>query len=302
MESVNLYSEPELSDPSFVAAWPGMGGVAAIAIRHLRDKLGAEEFGRIEPYSFFEPTTVHVQDNILGKPRFPESKFYFVKNTTGNDLIIFNSEAQPAREGYKFANEVLDVAQRFGVKRIYTSAASPAHLHYARMPKVLGAATSAEMLPALRGRGVKLVDNSFITGMNGLLLGVARQRGMEGICLLGEVPGYMTHVAFPRASKAVLEVLGRFLNVTVDVAELDEWIRKADEEVEQHIQELMAFLGEGEEAKRIAEYFERLKELADTEEAALEESPGDNLQELLAEVERFLRRQGRGKGERGDSV
>ena len=62
-----------------------------------------------------------------------------------------------------------------------------------------------------------------ITGLNGLLLGIAKNRGLEGICLMGEIPDYLSRAPFPypRASKSVLEVITSILGIRIDLSALD---------------------------------------------------------------------------------
>ena len=287
MEAVRLYREPALRDPAFIAAWPGMGGVAIIAAKHLKDKLGAEEFGRIEPYDFFDLGVISVRDHVVEEPEFPESKFYFWESGGGKDLIIFIGEAQPLVKGYRFANLVLDVAKRLRSKRVYTFAAAPGHIHHTRRPKVLGVTTHPGLIEELKRNDVIPMGAGSISGLNGLLLGVAKERNMEGICLLGEIPVYITQVPNPRSAKAVLEVLTRLLAIEVDLSELDNWARNAEAEVEKNIEMLRE--SHGEEAKRLLDYFDRLKQ-ASAEEAAIQEPLEFSTEELLGEVERFLKR------------
>ncbi|TET40460.1 MAG: hypothetical protein E3J65_01025 [Dehalococcoidia bacterium] len=288
MEAVRLYREPALRDPAFIAAWPGMGGVAIIAAKHLKDKLGAEEFGRIEPYDFFDLGAISVRDHVVEEPEFPESKFYFWESGGGKDLIIFIGEAQPPVKGYRFANLVLDVAKRLRAKRVYTFAAAPGHIHHTRRPKVLGVTTHPGLIEELRRNDVIPMGAGSISGLNGLLLGVAKERNMEGICLLGEIPVYITEIPNPRSSKAVLEVLTRFLAIEVDLSELDNWAREAEAEIEKNIEMLRE--SHGEEAKRLLDYFDRLKQQASAEEAEIQEPLEFSTEELLGEVERFLKR------------
>lgn len=297
MEFITLSQEPQLDSPSLVAAWPGMGGVAAIATRYIKDGLGAEEFGAIEPHRFFDPSVVEVKDGQVQEIVFPQSRFHFWKSGTGHDLIILTAEAQPTAGGYVYAGEVLDLAEKFGVKRIYTTAASPAHVYYAKKPRVLGVATGPDLAKEMAERGARPMREGSITGMNGLLLGVARKRGMEGICLLGEMPIYMTQVANPRAARAVIEVLSRFLNITLDMNEMDQWVGKMDDEIEKNIFQLMASYGD--EAQKLVDYFDHLKEQAGGEEEETEpEGLGEvSNEDLLREVEKFLKRQRRGTDE-----
>ena len=61
---------------------------------------------------------------------------------------------------------------------------------------------------------------------------MAKERGMDGICLLGEVPAYATQIANPRASLAVLGILTKMLGITIDLTELDNLAKQVDEEMD----------------------------------------------------------------------
>jgi len=294
-EPLNIDFEPELEKPSLIAAWPGMGGVASIAVKYFKDELKAQEFGRIEPYQFFEPTAVRIHDNVIEEPQFPQSSFYFWKGNTGQDLIIFMGDAQPSMQGHALGNLILDVAQRFGARRVYTSAAAPAHIHYAQRPRILGVVTKPDLVPEIEAQHVKLMSTGTISGMNGILLGIAKKRDMEGICLLGEIPIYLTEMANPRASKAIVEVLSRMLEIKVDTTQMDEWIKDMDSEIEKNMVRFMGSLREN--AKRFVEYLDRLKERADSEEVATTQELPEYSEELVKEVERFLKEGQAGKDE-----
>ena len=70
-----------------------------------------------------------------------------------------------------------------------------------------------------------------IAGLNGLLLGVARERGMEGICLLGEVPSYTTRIPNPKAALAVMKVLLKVLDMEIDLADLAKIAEESDQQM-----------------------------------------------------------------------
>jgi proteasome assembly chaperone (PAC2) family protein len=81
--------------------------------------------------------------------------------------------------------------------------------------------------------------NLQISGLNGLLLGVAKEREIEGICLLGEVPMYATRIQNPVAAVAVLEVLTKILDIEIDITELAEAARETAERIKQMADEAM---------------------------------------------------------------
>ena len=177
---------PKLVNPSLVAAWPGVGNVALIAVTYLKDKLKAKVLGELDPSGFFDLGGVFIKDNLIELPEFPQSTFYYWSSRgKGKDLIIFLSESQPAFGAYEYVGRVLDVAESFGIRRVYTLAAAVTE-HHPDEPRVLGAATSPELLNELKTHDVVLAGDFYVAGLNGLLLGAAKERDMEGICLLGE--------------------------------------------------------------------------------------------------------------------
>ena len=77
------------------------------------------------------------------------------------------------------------------------------------------------------------MEQGTIGGLNGLLLAAALQRGMEGLCLLGEIPVYTTQMINPRASHAVLAVLTGLLEIDVSLDRLEEWAQDLAPQMDQ---------------------------------------------------------------------
>jgi proteasome assembly chaperone (PAC2) family protein len=218
---VRLTAHPKLNSPNMLAAWPGVGNVAMIVATYLLRKLDFKDLGEVEPSYFFDPVGVVVKDNVVEEPKFPQSKFLYWKNKgEGSDLIVFIGEDQPAAKGYELANCVLDIAEKFEVPRVFTCAAAMTRIHHTESSGVLGVATSPSAAEVLRKYSLMNAGNLQIAGLNGLLLGVAKEREIEGVCLLGEVPAYATRIQNPMAALAVLEVLTTMLGVDIDLGEL----------------------------------------------------------------------------------
>ena len=200
--------------------------MAFIVANYLKDKLNAEKFAEIDPVAFFDSSGVIVKSNIILAPSFPKGDFYHHR-----DLIIFIGEAQPPISQYRMANLILDVAQELGVKRIYTSAAAVVSKHVEE-PKVWGAVTDEKLLPEVEKYGATLMGDFQIRGLNGLLLGVAKERNMEGICFLGEIPHYAAEFENPKAALAILKVLINALNLDIDLKELEARVKEMEEKLE----------------------------------------------------------------------
>jgi len=237
---VRFYARPKLNSPVMVAAWPGIGNVSLLVATYLERKLDFKRLGVIEASHFFDPIGVVVKDNVVEAPQFPQSKFYYWKNEGGgSDVVLFIGEDQPAAKGYELANCVLDVGLSFQVKRIYTCAAALTRIHHTEQPKVWGVATNQQVTDELKGYDLVQRGNLHIAGLNGLLLGVAKERGVEAICLLGEVPMYATRIQNPMAALAILEVLTKILDIEIDTFELAQLAQETKERLKQLAAEAM---------------------------------------------------------------
>lgn len=238
---IKVTARPKLNTPNLLAAWPGVGNVAIIITTYLTSKLNFKELAEIDAASFFDPTGVLVEDSIIEAPQFPQSKFYYRKNDKkgGSDLIIFMGDDQPTSKGYELANCILDVGERFHVKRVYTCAAALTRIHHTEQPKVWGVGTTHELVTELKKNNLKQKGNLQIAGLNGLLLGVAKEREIEGMCLLGEVPMYASRMPNPMAALAVLRLISKMLEIEVDFVELAKVAEETREKMKQAAAEAM---------------------------------------------------------------
>jgi proteasome assembly chaperone (PAC2) family protein len=240
-ELIKLYARPRLNMPNMLAAWPGVGNVAIIIASYLTSKLNFKDLAEIDPATFFDPTGVLVEDSIIEAPQFPRSKFYYRKNDKkgGSDLVLFLGDDQPPTKGYDLAHTILDVALRFHVQRVYTCAAALTRIHHTEQPKVWGVGTTPLLVQELKKLNLKQKGNLQIAGLNGLLLGVAKEREIDGMCLLGEVPMYASRMPNPMAALAVIKVLAKMLEIEVDTAELTRMADEAREKMKQAAAEAM---------------------------------------------------------------
>jgi proteasome assembly chaperone (PAC2) family protein len=300
---IRLYQEPQLENPILVASWPGIGNIGITAVDTLRRILEAEEFGEIEPWEFFYPKQVLIRKGVLEYLEFPSSKFYF-KRIGGRDVMLFIGEEQPTeggrmyaegRKAYRMADLVLDVVEKFKCRRIYTSGAAVALIHHTAKPRVWAVPNAGSLISEIKayqntvlmsdieGRG----GHGNITGLNGLLLGVAKKRGVEAICLMGEIPVYLQGLPFsyPKASKSVLEVLSHSLRVEVNLDTLDELDQKVQQRIEEFYQQIPL---------EIRGQLDRLKRVAYAQPAEPGPITEEEEKKIVEDVEKFFRKRGEG--------
>jgi len=239
MEYVELHRHPKVKRPVMLAAWPGVSDVALEVAAYLIEKMKAIWIGDIQPSDFFTPVGIQVHRNVVQVPVFPKNNFYLIKTPPRrSDIIIFAGEAQPDRNHYALARAVLDVAEHFKVKRVYTCAAAMVQ-HSVHKSRVLAAATDSKLINSLKQYDITLVGDFQIRGLNGLLLGAARELGMEGICILGETPQYAAGIPNPIASYAVLEMLDKIFKLNLDLGDIGSDAQSMAEEMKMISQEFM---------------------------------------------------------------
>jgi proteasome assembly chaperone (PAC2) family protein len=223
---VHFTVKPTLKNPILIAAWPGMGMLAIMTADYLVRKLGAKQFAEIRSPG----NDIYFKEGVgeIGKYKH---RFYYTK-TKQCDLIICGGEIQPQSlsEIKELANQVLDVAEELGTKCVYTFAAVP-NPHAAK-PRVFGVVNKLELVQLLKGKGVQLADgDGRITGLNGLLIGIAEQRQMDGICLLCEIR-YLD-IPPPRSVQAVLSKLTGIIGIEIDMSEMEQEAEEMELKLEQ---------------------------------------------------------------------
>lgn len=241
-----LLKEPDLKNPVLVEGLPGIGYVGKLAADHLVEELNAEKFAELSSHYFPHHVTV-TPEGVLETVKID---FYQAK-TEDCDLVIITGDVQAtSSEGhYKTSEKLLDISEELGVIKIYCLGGYATGKHSKSKPKVVGASNEEKILEGYRDRGIDVEEGTGpILGVSGLLLGLGKNRGMEGSALLGETHGMLVD---HRSAQAVLEALSNLLNFEVDMSKLKERAEKTEEilsrlQKEKKIREV-AGMGEGDE-------------------------------------------------------
>jgi len=271
-DPLRFFSRPVLQSPTLVVGWSeDAGQLGPKVIDYLRRKLDSHNFGEIEPAAFFSMGGVAVENNVV---KFPESRFYA---SPERDLVLFES-ALPTYEWYRFLNLIADVAEYYcHVREVLTIGGMVAICAHTTPRQLVATFSSSEAKAALS------IDNLVVTydyetsagqkpTLSSYLLWVAKTRNIPAASLWVPIPFYLAGSEDPSAEKAVLQFIDRRLGLGLDLRDLDEAIRRQNEELararssKSHIDEAFAKL-EGNQSL--------------SEEESLR---------LVEEVEQFLRR------------
>lgn len=206
---------------SLVAALPGMGNVGGIAAAYLIEELKMEPIAEILDY--MPPYVIH-KNSLIEFERFSFRLYW-----GGRDFAVFTGFYQPQEPHmlYELCEDLLDLAVSLGVKRIYTLGAAHTGVSVSE-PRVFYAVTDARLNEEIESYGAqKMRGEGYITGFNGLLLGLAAQRNIEGVCFLGEIE--RPDIAQPKASIEVLKRLSAALGIEyLDYTKLEEQAKKVE--------------------------------------------------------------------------
>lgn len=215
-----------LNHPWLVAVWPGMGHVGVNAGIYLLSKLGMTAAAEVEAANIFDIEHVEVKDGIIQLGRRPRNRLFVWKDPKQQrDLVVFVGEAQPPLGKYQFCRQLVAYAQEYGVERVFTFAAMATRMHPEHESRVYAAATDEKNLNEMQTLELEILENGQIGGLNGLLLGAAAEAGLNGACLLGEMPHILAQFPFPKASLAVLEVFQKIAGIEFDLSELEEQVQ-----------------------------------------------------------------------------
>ncbi|HSD04630.1 MAG TPA: PAC2 family protein [Nitrosopumilaceae archaeon] len=220
MLGLKIHELPKLTNPVMVAALPDMGNVAGIGMDFLVKKLKAKLFAEL--YAYWPPAVSY--DAGLIKYTQSSYKFYYSKK---ENLIIFSGEFNPSdpRRLYEICYEVIDMAKKLKVTTLYSIGAALRQPD-PTAPKIFGATTSPTLLNQLKKQKMNLLDGKGqITGFNGLILGIAQEKNIDSVCILGEIDN--PNVIQPKTAQMILSSLLEFLKIPpFDMKELEEEEKK----------------------------------------------------------------------------
>ncbi len=261
--------------------WNDAGSAATQSVAYLREIWDAEVVDELDPEEYHDfqvnRPMVGVGEDGRRLISWPSTSIA-VSNRPGRPQLVLVHGIEPSMRWRRYCAELLDAAQRLGVRTVVTLGALLADVPHTRPIPV----TSTSDDPALQQvLGLDASTYEGPTGIVGVLQHEATRRGMNALSVWAAVPHYVAHPPSPKATIALLVRLEEMLGEPIDLGGLPEdaeaWQRGVDE--------LAAEDGE------IGEYVTQLEEAKDT--AELPEATGEA---IAREFERYLRRRDHGAG------
>lgn len=237
----------KLKSPVLIVGLPGVGNVGRMAAGYLIEEVKAKKFAELNSSHFMpfvllqKGSAVHVINN--------EFYFWRAEKAGQRDMVILIGDSQSIDpEGhYEIADIILQYVKGLGVSEIVTLAGLGVG-HKKESPKVVGIVNDPAIAKRYKGSDIDFNGGDrvgTIVGAAGLLIGLGRQHGIDGMCVLGETSG-VPLIPDPKAAEAVLRVLARVLNVKLDtsriqkkVKEMEAFIKRVESVQQQAVMQLL---------------------------------------------------------------
>jgi predicted ATP-grasp superfamily ATP-dependent carboligase len=260
--------------------WNDAGSAASDALAHLHEVWDAQQVDQLDPeeYHDFQVNRPQVATDEDGQRRITWPTTTVALARSGERQVLIVHGIEPSMRWRRYCAELLEIAERFGVRTVMTVGALLADVPHTRPIPVTLSSEDAGLRELL---DVEPTSYEGPTGIVGVLAQEANDRGLPAVSLWAAVPHYVAHPPSPKATMAILGALEELLGEPIPLEELPE-----DAVAWQHGVDELA----GEDAE-IGEYVRQLEEAKDT--AELPEASGEA---IAQEFERYLRRRDLGSG------
>jgi proteasome assembly chaperone (PAC2) family protein len=208
--------------PYMIAALPDMGNVAGIGINFLIKNLEAKLFAEI--YAYWPPF-INYTNGLID---YTQTSYKFYCTNSKSNIVIFTGDFNPADpiRLYQIGYEVIKMAEKLGINTIYSMGAA-LHQHMTgtitNHHSIYAIANNQDILESTKQYDnlVPLEGEGQILGFNGLILGLARNQGINAICLLSKIDD--PNIIQPKAAQLILSTLMQILKIRLyDMSELEE--------------------------------------------------------------------------------
>ncbi|MGI9052790.1 MAG: PAC2 family protein [Ilumatobacteraceae bacterium] len=294
MEHVRWLTEPTLHTPTVVYAftgWNDAGDAASSALRTMVEQWDAQAVAEIDPEPFTDFATVRPHVRISDGKRtivWPTVGIWSASLPGGDVLLVLGPE--PAMRWRLFCEQLLGVAERYGAAMTISLGALLADVPHTRPVHIIGTASDPELVERFQLQRSRYEGP---TGIVGVLHDVLATSGVSTASLWAAVPGYAAQIPAAKAALALVERAAALIGAPVP----SEPLQAAAGEYDAHIAALIA------DDQELIDYVSRLESMVDDERTPFDHEDEDDEvaghppleagggDELVAEVERFLREQ-----------
>ncbi len=226
---VKVLEKLKMRNPILVEGLPGIGNVGRVAAGYLVSELKMKKVAELLSPHFLPLVILH-EDSVA---HLLKCEFYHYRGKT-RDIVVLTGDTQSiSPEGhYDFCDKVLHYAESIGVREMITMGGFAEGQQVAE-PRVIGAVSDKKLLKKYGRFDIdfgKERQIGTIVGASGLLIGLGKERGIDGICIMGETVG-LPLMTDPKAADKLLHVLAKMLDLKIDLSKLEKTIGEMEDKI-----------------------------------------------------------------------
>ena len=279
-------AERTLDRPVLIAGftgWNDAGDAASTAMTTMVEAWDADVLAEIDPEMFTDFATVRPQvrlDQERNRSILWPTVGVWSASLPGTDVILMLGP-EPALRWRLFSEQVTGIAEHFGATMGLSLGALLADVPHSRPVQLVGTASDPDLIDRFE---LQRSQYEGPTGIVGVLHDALHRAGLPTASLWAAVPGYASQVPSPKAAMALVDRACSIIGTPAPLSRLAAGAAEYDSRV-------ASLIGDDED---MVEYLSRLEQMNDetdaTEDDLTNAAPIDP-EELMNEVEQFLRDQ-----------
>lgn len=223
-ELLEYHEQPELHDPVLVMAldgWIDAGGSAAGAMTALLSATDAAPVATFDADRLLDHRArrpiMHLVNGMITGLDWPVTEVHAGVDASGRDMLMI-SGAEPDFEWIGFTRSVMELIEDHEASMLVYLGAYPAPVPHTRAVNLSITTSSTEVSERLRGYVRGSLDVP--AGIHAVLDVEATRIGVPAVGLWAQVPHYISSMAYPAASLALLEALDDVADLEIDASNL----------------------------------------------------------------------------------
>lgn len=241
-EHLLFHQKIELRSPYLLiglGGWPDAGNVSTYSVRYLKNKLGCEKFGEIEPsgfyyYAFHRPA-VSIEGGVTRGYKLPGNELFYWRNTEGpHDLLVLLG-VEPDLNWPMYVKAILRISSDLSVRRIYAIGGVADRVPHTVDTPVTAVVSDPGLTEEVAREGIELTEYAGPSSVHSLIVHECSRAAIEAISIWGHTPTYVRKKN-SKAAYHVLRKVTKMMGITLDLKDLmreaEQLTRRLDREVE----------------------------------------------------------------------
>jgi len=221
--------------------WGNAGNISNFSVKYLVKKLNAKKIYELthEKYLNYllERPIIEINQGLVKSYLSPKSEFFLYEGEKVNLLFFVGFE--PHYNWSQFAQEILKIANKVNVLRIYTIGSYLTDVIYEENKYHISAFTNNKaLIYELEKTNIELTNYTGPTSVYSEILWQAKDMGVDVISLWCSTPIYADGL-YPRGVKNILSIIFSLIEVNIDLSDLNDMINSFESKLDNSMKNLV---------------------------------------------------------------